>query len=81
MMQVKFLSIGAMDGLALCKSKQCCCNCKKQRTIYKHPWNEGAGRGRVTEIMGYGCTASSDDSQQIIFMDRPHGRCEMHDKK
>jgi len=34
---------------------RCCCNCQNQRVIFKHPWNNGDGKGRVTDIMGYGC--------------------------
>ena len=60
---------------------RCCCNCQNQVVIGKHPWNKGAGKGRVTDIMGYGCATPDwdfDGIQGIMFMDKNHGLCEMH---
>lgn len=62
---------------------RCCCNCAHQRVIVKHPWNSGAGKGRVTETMGYGCEPPDfqreDGTREVIFFDGGHGLCEMHD--
>ena len=64
---------------------RCCCNCKNQVVIGKHPWNKGVGKGRVTDIMGYGCAVAYIELQEvkppIIFMDRRDGMCEMHEFK
>ena len=64
---------------------RCCCNCQSQRVIFKHPWNKGDGKGRMTDVMGFGCDSSHDNLYEgipaIIFMDARHGMCEMHELK
>jgi len=65
---------------------RCCCNCKNQQVIMKHPWNKGDGKGSVNQVMGYGCHMKDfelDDNKRprVIFFDTEHGMCEMHDKK
>lgn len=45
--------------------------------------NKGEGKGRMTEIMGFACTAfwDMDKHEPLIFFDKPHGMCEMHSRK
>lgn len=63
---------------------RCCCNCKHQRVIMKHPWNLGAAKGKATESMGFGCAVPEfdlvDGRKTIMFMDREHSLCEMHER-
>jgi len=56
---------------------RCCCNCKHQSIIYKHPLNRGEAKGSILEPMGYVCSGLDDK----IFMDRKHGMCEEHEFK
>lgn len=62
-----------------CNNQQCCCRCIYRKTINKHPWNEGIAKGRISELLGYGCSVFNemDNNQAIIFYDSPHGECEM----
>jgi hypothetical protein len=61
----------------------CCCNCTRQIPLGKHPMNSGDGKGRMSEIMGYACTAfwDMDKNEPMIFFDKQHGMCEMHSPK
>jgi hypothetical protein len=64
----------------------CCCNCKRQVKINCHPKNVKIGKGSISETFGWGCECSrgmtdGSDDNQIIFMDTPHGMCEMHERK
>jgi len=54
---------------------QCCCHCKRQIKIMKHPWNKGEGKGRMSEVMGYGCLKV----EEAIFFEKEHGMCECYD--
>jgi len=56
---------------------KCCCNCKHQVKIYKHPLNHTIGKGPMSEIMGYGCTMFFNN---IVFSESKHGICEEHIK-
>lgn len=60
---------------------RCCCNCRYQVEIMRHPGNNTAGdrmKGLVTEIAGYGCKGVYE-GQKIIFSEHLHGMCEIHD--
>ena len=61
---------------------QCCCHCKWQRVIMKHPWNKGDGKGRISDVMGYGCEMpefqTKEGKPQLIFFDNEHGMCECY---
>lgn len=61
----------------------CCCNCTRQIPLFKHPMNNGEGKGSITEGMGFACTAfyDMDKKDGMIFFDKPHGMCEMHNRK
>ena len=61
----------------------CCCNCKHQIELYKHPWNK-VNKGAVTEKTGmYACIVrlDVDQSNQGIIFEKQHGFCEMHEPK
>lgn len=63
-----------------CANEMCCCKCKHQRPINKHPFNKGIAKGEVTEQLGYVCL-NPDFAPTTIFLDREHGMCEMFDFK
>lgn len=54
---------------------RCCCKCKNQIKIMKHPGNE-IGKGPVTELFGYACVI-----EEAIFKDNEHGECELFELK
>jgi hypothetical protein len=45
--------------------------------------NKGEGKGSISESMGFACTAfwDMDKTEGMIFFDKPHGMCEMHNRK
>lgn len=60
----------------------CCCNCKYQIEVMKHPWNKGGARGRITEQLGWVCSNPLDvEDGRVIFFDREHSMCELHTPK
>jgi hypothetical protein len=60
----------------------CCCNCKYQVIVKKHAGNKGKAKGKASEVMGFGCNNPEYASHnQVIFMDRKHGMCELHEDK
>ena len=74
-------------GDELNKEGRCCCNCKFQMKLVKHPWNSDIiYKGRIIEqVMDtnghdmYVCVmdmALNGDS--AIAMDEEHSMCEMH---
>ena len=67
------------DELKCNGHNRCCCRCIYRKTINKHPWNEGMAKGKISELLGYGCSVFNemDKNQAIIFYDNPHGECEM----
>ena len=66
-----------------CKLKDCCCNCTHQVEINCHPQNLEIGKGSIAETFAWGCECFKvlDCGNQIIFMDTPHGLCELHERK
>lgn len=57
---------------------RCCCNCRWQKPIVKHPWNTiEMFKGRVTEQIAFGCTVP--DMGAVVLSEREHSLCEMHD--
>lgn len=62
------------------QSGQCCCNCKWQRPVSGHPWNQNpAFHGRISVRIAWGCTVP--DMGSITLSEREHSMCEMHDFK
>jgi len=54
----------------------CCCNCQFQQPINAHPWNKDPFvKGKVTEIIGYGCLCP-EFFPDITFMEDKHSLCE-----
>jgi hypothetical protein len=61
-------------------NKECCCNCKYQKKIQKHPWNTNdMFKGSIGDFLGWACTAMLKDTGKIIFFEKRHGLCELHD--
>ena len=62
----------------------CCCNCKCQVLICKHPMNKVEfANGSILDSFGYGCDVRygdepDDEKPAIIFSDSKHGLCELH---
>ena len=57
----------------------CCCICKNQFTLHKHPWNkDNYAKGPVTEVMGWVCKT---DELGACFFDHLHGFCELFKRK
>ena len=59
--------------------KQCCCKCKFQHKVMKHPLNKEVGRGSISEVLGYCCHAPEIDD--AVFFEQEHGICEMFEDK
>jgi len=61
------------------KDGSCCCNCKNQLKLMKHPWNNDFGKGLISEQCGWVCTGKFDaTSTDAIYFDKEHGMCEMY---
>jgi hypothetical protein len=60
---------------------QCCCNCRSQLIIKKHPWNSGNAKGSILDTLAYACACPEfgleDGKKTIIYFDESHGMCEM----
>ena len=62
----------------------CCCNCKYQKKLFKHPWNSNYGKGRISEQMGFVCTvgfSEDGDTETTVYYELEHGMCEMWQEK
>lgn len=69
---------------ACCKEEfeGCCCNCKHQLILHKHPQNKEFGKGSIEETCGYVCTEPElCDSKIGFYFDKKHGMCEFHTPK
>ena len=61
-------------------SGRCCCNCKYQRPVVKHPWNKQTwAKGSITESIGWGCTVPEMPS--VVLLEIEHSMCELHEWK
>jgi hypothetical protein len=59
---------------------RCCCNCRYQKKIVGHPWNNRElTKGPISSIIGWGCNAP--EMERIIMFDTKHGMCEMHTRE
>jgi hypothetical protein len=65
------------------RNGECCCNCKNQIELYKHPMNKKF-KGRITESTGmYACLVQWDidrENKGVLF-EKQHGFCEMYQPK
>lgn len=62
---------------------RCCCNCKNQLVITKHPWNKSRRfKGNISEHTGlYVCQVFNDMDQsekRACALENKHGSCELH---
>jgi hypothetical protein len=61
-------------------SGECCCNCRNQLELMKHPWNKQF-QGSVTESTEmYVCTVQHimDKDYKGTILEKKHGMCELH---
>lgn len=75
--------IGIMKKINGKLMNKCCCNCKNQIEIMRHPNNKISGgrmKGPVTKIAGYGCKAVYE-GEKIVFFETAHSMCELHQFK
>ena len=68
-----------------CNKRECCCKCKFQLELYKHPFNEKEiVKGSIMESTGFFvCTVANEidkDGKGVIF-DNKHGQCELFAKR
>ena len=63
------------------KGGRCCCNCKWQSRLVKHPWNtEPWAKGSVTEQIGWACTTPEFQPNATFFsLAHEHSVCECHE--
>lgn len=63
----------------------CCCNCKWQSKLVKHPWNQGEFKGRISEQVkdseGTGMWVCTAQNGVAMTMNTEHSMCEMHTPK
>lgn len=60
------------------KLGNCCCQCKFNIPIMKHPINMDIGKGNMSEQMGYACIGFLSLNERIAhFFDKQHGLCEL----
>jgi len=63
----------------ICKT-QCCCNCKNQIELYKHPCNK-INKGSIMETTNtYACIVQFDCDKKYkgIIFEQKHGECELY---
>lgn len=55
----------------------CCCNCKHQIELRKHPINIGFGKGSIIDGCGWVClNPEITEGTCGIYFDKKHGMCE-----
>lgn len=62
------------------KTGECCCNCKHQLELFKHPWNI-INKGSVRESTKmYACIVEHllQDNYNAIIFEKKHGFCELY---
>lgn len=57
----------------------CCCMCRHQIELGKHPWNSGIFKGKISDIFLWACAVfhAIDNNYTGYVSDREHGCCEM----
>ncbi len=61
---------------------KCCCNCKNQIILTKHPMNSGFGEGSISDICGYVClNPELTEGKSGMYMQNIHGICEGHSNR
>ena len=57
----------------------CCCNCKNQIELRRHPMNTNFGEGSIMDSCGWVClNPELTEGKCGIYFDRQHGICECH---
>jgi len=60
------------------KFNGCCCECKFNIQLNKHPFNKELGAGMMSEKMGYACIGFFSVGEQVAhFFEKEHGMCEL----
>jgi len=64
-------------------NEKCCCNCKFQLELMKHPLNvSNFAKGSILEKIGYVClNPEVGEGKNAYFFDSKHGMCEMWNKR
>lgn len=63
-------------------SHDCCCNCRHQRELRKHPSNQSFGKGSIMDSCGWVClNPEVTEGTLAIYSDRRHGLCELYSPK
>lgn len=57
----------------------CCCSCKNQKELRKHPSNKDFGKGSIMDSCGWVCV--HPEMGLAVYSDRQHGSCEYYSKK
>jgi hypothetical protein len=63
------------------KDGDCCCNCKWQRPVMKHPTNKKhmIWTGSIMHQLAWICALPEPSAYpHVYFMDHEHGMCELH---
>jgi hypothetical protein len=66
-----------------CNNDECCCICKNQIELFKHPWNK-INKGSVTDSTNmYVCIVEHniDKTNKGILFEKKHSSCELHQPK
>ena len=57
----------------------CCCNCKHQIELRRHPMNNGFGKGSIMNSCGWVClNPEITEGKSGIYFDNQHGMCECY---
>ena len=64
-----------------CLGKECCCNCKNQIELFKHPYNT-LYKGSILDSADlYACIVPFDmdnNKQEGFIFEDKHGECELY---
>lgn len=65
------------------RAGRCCCNCKWQAKLVKHPWNKATwAKGSISEQMGWVCLTPELQPNVTFFdLELEHSVCECHEWK
>lgn len=62
---------------------ECCCTCKNQIELFKHPWNK-INKGTCSDTTNmYACIVAHDieKTNTAIIFENKHGSCELYQPK
>lgn len=63
-----------------CSRKTCCCNCKNQLELFKHPWNIVNKGSILDSTKMFACIVpfDMDSKRRAIIFEKEHGECELY---